>query len=85
VSERLAGLGWRGRRREGEDLRREAARERSTRRLAEEKLASLERERPQARERLARAQEAALRPSRERAKAVEPPAPERQLGLDLGL
>jgi conjugative relaxase-like TrwC/TraI family protein len=89
ATERLAGLGWRGRRREGERLRREAAREQSALRLAEEKLASLERERGRARRRLARAQEAAPRPPRERARAVERPAPERaperQLGLDLGL
>jgi hypothetical protein len=89
AEERLGGLGWRGRRREGEQLRRQAATERSVLNLAEEKLARLEKERRQSSERLARAQEQALRPARQRARTVERPAParapERQLGLDLGL
>jgi hypothetical protein len=90
VSERLAGLGWRGRRREGEQLRREVARERSSLRLAEEKLVALERERRRALARLARAQEQVLRPRpRQRDRTVERPTPARargrQLGLDLGL
>jgi hypothetical protein len=89
AEERHARLGWRARRRDGERLRQQAATERSVVNLAEEKLATLEKERRRARERHARAQEAALRPSRQRARTVERPAPtqapERQLGLDLGL
>ncbi|MGH3041994.1 MAG: ATP-dependent DNA helicase, partial [Gaiellaceae bacterium] len=90
ASERLAGLGWRGRRREGERLRREAAREQSALRLVAEKLAALERERRRALERLARAQERALKrhpPQRDRTVERSAPerAPERQLGFDLSL
>ncbi|MGH2962074.1 MAG: ATP-dependent DNA helicase, partial [Solirubrobacterales bacterium] len=89
--ERLAGLGWRGRRREGEQLRRETARERRMLSLAEGKLAALEPERRRARERLARAQEQALQAAAARERSPEPPtrerAPqrERQQSLDLGL
>jgi conjugative relaxase-like TrwC/TraI family protein len=88
AEKRRAGLGWRARRREGK-LDRQAATERSTIRLAEEKLARLEKERRQARERLARAQERLLRAPPRRGRSVERPVPERapgrQLGLDLGL
>ncbi|MGH3004710.1 MAG: MobF family relaxase [Gaiellaceae bacterium] len=84
TKERLTGLGWRGRRRQGEELRRQAARERSTLNLADEKLATLARERRQALDRLARAQERALRPPRDRGRSLERPTPERQLSLDLG-
>lgn len=89
ATERLAGLGWRGRRREVERLRGEAARERSALNLAEAKLAKVEKERRRALERLTRAQERALQPARERGRTAEQPAParvpERQLNLDLGL
>jgi ATP-dependent exoDNAse (exonuclease V) alpha subunit len=81
---RLAGLGWRGRRRQGEELRRQAALERSTLNLADEKLATLSRERRQALDRLARGQERALRPPPDRGRSLEGPTPERQLSLDLG-
>jgi conjugative relaxase-like TrwC/TraI family protein len=89
AEQRRTRLGWRGRRREGWKLDRQADTERSTIRLAEEKLARLEKERRRARERLARAQERALRAPHRRGRSVERPvperAPERQLGLDLGL
>jgi hypothetical protein len=89
AQERLAGLGWRGRRREGWKLEHEGATERSALRLAEEKLVTLVGERRRARERLAGAQERALQAPPRRGRAVERPAPERaperQLGLDLGL
>ena len=85
AQERLAGLGWRGRRREGERLRWTIAAERSSLNLAEKKLATLERDRRRALERLARAQERALQPTRAREPSLERPAPDRQLRLDLGL
>jgi hypothetical protein len=89
AQERLAGLGRRGRRRKGEQLRRETARERSMLGLAEAKLAALEPERSRARERLARAQEQALRAAPARERPPEPPTrdrqPQRQQSLDLGL
>jgi conjugative relaxase-like TrwC/TraI family protein len=80
----LAGLGWRARGGRGRDLRGEIALQRSALRLAEEKLAELERERTELLERLALAEQAPA-PTRRPEIAGPDQGRERQLSLDLGL
>jgi len=84
AEESLAGLGWRARGGRGRDLRGEIALQRSTLRLAEEKLAELERERTELLERLAVAAQALTRTRRPEIAGPEQ-GRERQLSLDLGL
>jgi conjugative relaxase-like TrwC/TraI family protein len=86
IKQRLAGLGWRDRRRHRSELERERAFRRSALRSVETRLAELGPEKRQARQRveLAAAKLPAREPEREQSRGIEPRG-ERQQSLDLGL
>lgn len=86
IEKRIAGLGWRDRRRHRGEFERERAFQRIALRSVESRLAELGPEKRQALERveLAAAKLPAREHEREQSRVIEPRV-ERQLGLDLGL